>query len=72
MSNYIRFMANDRISKIIGITLLAFVLLNFPIISLFGKDIFIFGIPLLYFYIFFVWISFIIVTAILLGRKDKE
>ena len=72
MPNVTRFMSNKRNSKIVGISILAFVLLNFPIISLFGKKIFLFGIPLLYFYIFFVWLAFITVAAILLNNKDKK
>lgn len=65
-------MSNDRNSKIIGITSIAIVLLNFPIISLFGKKVFLFGFPLLYFYIFFVWLILIIVTSIFLDQRDKR
>jgi len=65
------FMQSDKTSKIISIAFLAILLFNFPIIGLFGKEIFIFGWPLLYFYVFVVWLSLIITLATILRKNDR-
>ncbi|MFK7980673.1 MAG: hypothetical protein AB8G86_11880, partial [Saprospiraceae bacterium] len=57
------FMQSEKTAKIISIAFLAFLLLNFPIIGLFGRETFILGIPLLYLYIFVVWGCLIITLA---------
>lgn len=62
-------MPNDKVSKIISLAFLAIILLNFPIIGLFGKKIFLLGFPLLYLYIFVVWLGLIITLAIILRKK---
>ncbi|MEM6965543.1 MAG: hypothetical protein AAF573_12300 [Bacteroidota bacterium] len=67
-STYI--MSTSRTSKLFGIFLLALVLFNFPIINLFGKDVFIFGLPALYVYFFVVWLVFIIFIARIMSKKD--
>ncbi|MFK7979541.1 MAG: hypothetical protein AB8G86_06140, partial [Saprospiraceae bacterium] len=65
-------MPNDKVSKIISLAFLAFILLNFPIIGLLGKGIFILGFPLLYLYIFVVWLGLIITLAIILRKRNIE
>jgi len=65
-------MPNDKIPKIISLAFLAFLLLNFPIIGLFGKDIFLFGFPLLYLYIFIVWLVLILTLAFILRKINKN
>jgi len=65
-------MQSEKTAKIISIAFLAFLLLNFPIIGLFGKELFIFGWPLLYFYVFLVWLCLIITLAIILGKNDRK
>lgn len=66
------FMQSEKTAKIISIAFLAFLLLNFPIIGLFGKEIFILGFPLLYFYIFVVWLCLIITLATILSKNDRK
>lgn len=65
-------MPNDKASKVISLAFLAFILFNFPIIGLFGKEFFLFGLPLLYLYIFVVWLGLIITLAIILRKKHKQ
>jgi len=65
-------MPNDKISKIISLAFLAFILLNFPIIGLFGKEVFLFGFPILYLYIFIVWFALILTLALILRRRKKK
>jgi len=62
-------MTTTRSSKLIGIFLLFFALLNFPIIGFFNKKDMIVGIPLLYFYLFFVWLVFIILMFLIVRKK---
>ena len=57
-------------SRLIAIFLLGCVLLNYPLLPLFGGDVTIFGMPLLYAYIFAVWAGLIILMALVIERSD--
>ncbi|CAH0995524.1 hypothetical protein EMA8858_01647 [Emticicia aquatica] len=57
--------------KAIAITIFLICLLNFPILSLFNKAIFVLGIPLVYVYIFSVWIIGIIIIALIAESKNE-
>ena len=50
--------------RLVALLLMGCVLLNFPILSLVNLEILIFGIPLLYVYIFCVWALIISLTAL--------
>ena len=54
--------------KLIVLTILLLSLFNIPIILLFDTEISVFGFPLIYFYIFVVWIFAIIISHIILRR----
>ena len=43
--------------------------LNYPLLALFSKTILWYGIPLLYLYLFGLWIYFILLIAIVTERK---
>jgi len=45
----------SRSGGAVGLFLAALVLFNFPIISLFDRNSLLFGIPLLYLYLFLIW-----------------
>jgi len=55
-------MIGDRpkTGRLVGLFLLGGVLFNFPILTLFNLKIMLFGLPLLYLYIFGVWTAFIV------------
>ncbi len=56
---------NNIISKkTFGLFLFGCILTNYPIISLFNKKAIIFGLPLLCFYMFFIWIALIILIIL--------
>jgi hypothetical protein len=56
---------DSKINKrLFALFLLGCVLLNFPILSLVNLEILIFGLPLLYVYIFGVWCLLITLTAL--------
>ncbi len=44
--------------------LLGMVLFNYPILSLFNRSVLVFGIPLLYLFLFLLWLGFIALIAL--------
>jgi len=56
-------------SRLIAIFLLGCVLLNYPLLPLFGGSAVIFGMPLLYAYVFAVWAGLIALMAIVIERS---
>lgn len=61
-----------RQQRAIAITIFWVCLLNFPILSLFNKAVFIFGMPLIYVYVFSVWTIGISLIAINAESKNVE
>ncbi len=60
-----------RNKRLIALFLLGYILLNNPILSLFNLPRLIFGIPLLFFYIFGVWILLIILVVLIVSSKSS-
>lgn len=56
--------------RLVAIVLLGCVLFNYPVLSLFSKPGSVFGIPLLYFYIFSAWALLIGLTAYVTERAE--
>jgi hypothetical protein len=64
---------DSKINKrLVALFLLGCVLLNYPILSLVNLDILIFGLPLLYVYIFGVWCLLISLTAVATLFRSRE
>ena len=63
---------NKKSKRLVALFLFGFVLLNYPILSLLNLDIFIFGLPLLYIYIFGVWALLILLSAWVTRRRSME
>jgi hypothetical protein len=55
----------EKSRRLTGLFLFVVVLYNYPILSLFNIPKNIFGIPVLYLYLFFVWILSIIIVVII-------
>ncbi len=53
--------------RLVGIFLLGAVLFNYPILSLVNRDSLLFGIPVLYLYLFGVWAVLILLIARVTG-----
>lgn len=65
-------MADERNSKLL-ITFVAFLLLlNYPILGIVDKQLLFLGLPLLYFYLFFVWLSLIVAIGLIVSQKHKK
>lgn len=58
-----------RCKRFIALFLLGYILLNNPILSLFNLPRILWGIPLLFFYIFGVWIVLIVLVALIISSK---
>jgi hypothetical protein len=58
-----------RGQRLIALCLLGFVLFNYPILALFNAPRTLFGIPLLYAYIFFAWAVLIALMAWVVEKR---
>jgi hypothetical protein len=61
-----------RRDRLIGLFLLALVLLNPPLLMLFGGGGTVFGLPLLYVYVFFAWLLIIAAVAWIAERRPAR
>jgi zinc transporter ZupT len=50
--------------RAIGLFLVAFLAFNPPVLSIFSTEVFLFGVPLLYFYLFGVWGGIILLIGV--------
>lgn len=66
-------MTGDKIAagRLIGLFLLGVLLFNFPLLSLFNRPALYLGIPVLYFYLFAVWLM-IIFLMLLISRYKSD
>jgi hypothetical protein len=61
--------SDKRIARrLVGLFLLGALLFNFPLLSLFNRQVLVFGIPILYLYIFAAW-SLIIFLVLIISRS---
>ncbi|HHO47264.1 MAG TPA: hypothetical protein ENN06_02225 [Desulfobacteraceae bacterium] len=60
--------SNRHGARLIALAAVGFLALNYPLLSLFSKIRLLFGIPVLYIYIFAVWYLFIICVALILAK----
>ncbi len=58
-----------RAERLLALFIIGVLLLNFPILRQFSQDGLLFGVPILYLYIFVVWLLLIIVTAYTIYRS---
>jgi hypothetical protein len=57
--------------RLIAVLVIGFILLNYPLLSLFSKGKLFFGVPVLYLYLFLVWVCFIGCVAIILEKTKS-
>jgi len=62
---------NKKSKRLVALFLFGFVLLNYPILSLLNLNITVFGLPLLYIYIFGVWGLLIFLSALVMSRSKE-
>jgi hypothetical protein len=57
--------------RLFALFLLGCLLFNYPILSLFNLESFLFGIPLLYFYMFVAWTVLIVMIVFVTRPREK-
>ena len=57
--------------RLVVMLVLGVIALNYPLLSLFSKVQLLFGIPILYLYIFTVWFVFIVCLALILEKSTS-
>jgi hypothetical protein len=62
---------NTTRDRAIGLFLIAFLAFNYPLLSLFA-DGWVFGFPLLYAYLFLVWLVLIVIKGLIQGRTGRD
>jgi hypothetical protein len=60
-----------KAQRLVALCLLGFLLFNYPILALFNRAGLLFGIPVLYAYIFAAWALVIALMAIVVERADS-
>ena len=61
-----------RVERTISLVIAGIVLLNFPLLSVFSKLKLVFGIPVLYFYLFCIWGLIIGTMALILRERPQN
>jgi len=61
---------NIKGQRLAALFLLGFLLFNYPILTLFAGSSHVFGVPVLYFYVFAVWALLIGLMALVVERRD--
>lgn len=57
--------------RLVALFLLGWLLFNYPVLSLFASDTRIWGIPLVYVYLFIAWAALIVAMALIIERRDQ-
>lgn len=57
--------------RLVALFLLGCLLFNFPLLSLFTGNMRLWGIPLIYIYVFVAWFAIIALMALIIERKDR-
>lgn len=61
-----------RGERLVALFLAGWIAFNPPILSLFGVPATVFGLPLLYLYLFALWAIVIVLAAVIVGRPETE
>jgi hypothetical protein len=62
--------ASRRGSRLVGVFLLGCLLFNYPLLALFNVRATVFGVPLLYAYLFCAWALLIVLATFIMERTD--
>jgi hypothetical protein len=61
-----------RRERLVALAVLGALALNYPLVALFSHVKLPFGIPLLYLYLFVVWLAIIALVAVAMARTDRD
>lgn len=59
-----------RAQQVVGVFLLGVLLFNFPLLAVFNVRAAVFGIPILYVYLFLAWLTVIVLTYLVVERAS--
>lgn len=59
-----------RRSRMVALFILGVVLFNYPVLSLFNRKLLILGIPILYLFMFSVWVLFIVLIIFITASRN--
>ena len=63
-------MSSRKRPRLVGLFLLGCLLFNYPMLALFNIPATVFGVPLLYTYLFASWVLLIVLAAVIMERSD--
>jgi hypothetical protein len=63
---------NKKATRLISVSIVAFLLLNFPLLSTVSNTHLLLGLPVLYVYVFFVWALLISATFLISQNQSKK
>ena len=66
------FASKRQNERLVALLIAGILFINYPILSLFSKPRLLFGAPVLYLYLFAVWLLFILLLAIIVGRDSNH
>jgi len=59
-----------RRERLVSLAVIGILAINYPLVALFSHVTLLFGIPLLYLYLFVVWLAIIALVAVTVARSD--
>ena len=63
---------NTRNERFVVLVLIGALALNYPLLSIFADGGLLFGIPILYLYLFVFWVGFIALVALIMEARDRN
>ena len=63
---------NTRNERFVVLVLIGTLALNYPLLSIFAGGGLLFGIPILYLYLFSIWAGFIALVALIIEARDRN
>ena len=58
--------------RLMGLLLIGFIAINYPLLALFSKTVLWFGVPALYLYLFAFWALFIALVAVVMEKRESS
>ena len=63
---------NIQNERLVVLALIGALALNYPLLSIFSEGGLLFGIPILYLYLFVFWAGFIALAALIIEGRDRD
>lgn len=70
MPNRTFVMSSDRNARLTALFFLSLLVFNYPLVQIFGKNRFVLGVPVLYAYLFLVWLALILLIYRAVNKRN--